>query len=101
MANIYRILAYDSIMCEYFCIVFIDFMFKGKRLLEYMILFSPDQYKKNDKIILKYFQQNLNNLKCILIFLKKIFKEEESVEILKIHSLVNNIEEHQKIFHYA
>ena len=56
MANIYRILAYDSIMCEYFCIVFIDFMFKGKRLLEYMILFSPDQYKKNDKIILKYFQ---------------------------------------------
>ena len=56
MANIYRILAYDSIMCEYFCIVFIDFIFKGKRLLEYMILFPPDQYKKNNKIILKYFQ---------------------------------------------
>ena len=73
MANIYRILAYDSIMCEYFCIVFIDFTFKGKRLLEYMILFSPDQYKKNNKIILKYFQQNLNSLKCILMFLKKIY----------------------------
>ena len=27
--NIFRIQAYDSIMCEYFCIGFIDFMFKG------------------------------------------------------------------------
>ena len=29
-ANIFRIQAYDSIMCGYFCIGFIDFMFKGK-----------------------------------------------------------------------
>ena len=43
-------------MCEYFCIGFIDFMFKGKRLLEYTNLFSPNEYKKNDKIRLKYFQ---------------------------------------------
>ena len=28
--NIFRIQAYDSIMCGYFCIAFIDFMFKGK-----------------------------------------------------------------------
>ena len=33
--SIYRIQAYDSIMCGYFCIGFIDFMLKGKRLLEY------------------------------------------------------------------
>ena len=26
--NIFRIQAYDSIMCGYFCIEFIDFMFK-------------------------------------------------------------------------
>ena len=26
LANIYRVLAYDSIMCGYFCIGFIDFM---------------------------------------------------------------------------
>ena len=48
--NIYRIQAYDSIMCGYFCIGFIDFMLKVKRLLEYTNLFSPNEYKKNDKV---------------------------------------------------
>ena len=41
-------------MCEYFCIEFIDFMLKGKSLLEYTNLFSPNEHKKNDKITLKY-----------------------------------------------
>ena len=54
--NIYRIQAYNSIMCGYFCIGFIDFMLKDKSLLEYANLFSPNKYKRNDKIILKYFQ---------------------------------------------
>ena len=54
--NIYRILEYDSIMCVYFCIWFIDFMLRGKSLLEYTNLFSPNEYKKNDKIISKCFQ---------------------------------------------
>ena len=35
--NIFRIQAYDSIMCGYFCIVFINFKFKGKTLTEYTI----------------------------------------------------------------
>ena len=48
--------AYDSIMYEYFCIGFIDFMLRGKSLLDYRNLFSPNDYQKNDKIILKYFQ---------------------------------------------
>ena len=43
-------------MCGYFRIEFIDFMLKGKSLLEYTNLFYPIEYKKNDKIILKYFQ---------------------------------------------
>ena len=43
-------------MCGYFCIGFIDSMLKGKSLLEYTSLFSPNEYKKSDKIILKYFQ---------------------------------------------
>ena len=30
--NIFRIQAYDSIMCRYFCIGFIDFMVAGKTL---------------------------------------------------------------------
>ena len=44
-------------MCGYFCIGFIDFMLKDKSLLEYKNLFSSNNYEKNDKIILKYFQQ--------------------------------------------
>ena len=43
-------------MCGYFCIGFIGFMFKGKTLLDYKNLFSRNEYEKNDKIILKYFQ---------------------------------------------
>ena len=30
ITNIYRMQAYDLIMCGYFCIGFIDFMVKGK-----------------------------------------------------------------------
>ena len=44
--NIYRIQAYDSIMCGYFCIGFINFMFNGKRLTDYTNLFSPNDLKK-------------------------------------------------------
>ena len=54
--NIYRMQAYDSIICGYFCIGFIDFMLKRKSLLQYTNLFSPNDYEKNDKVILKYFQ---------------------------------------------
>ena len=56
ITNIYRIQVYDSIMCGYFCIGFIDFMLKDKSLLEYTNLLSPNDYEKNDKIILKHFQ---------------------------------------------
>ena len=54
--NIFRVQAYDSVMCGYFCIGFIDFMFKGKTLTEYTNLFSPYDFKKNDNIILSYFK---------------------------------------------
>ena len=43
-ANIFRIQAYDSIMCGYFCIAFIYFMFKGNSLTEYTNLFSPNDF---------------------------------------------------------
>ena len=56
MTNIYRIQVYNWIMCVYVCIGFIDFMLKGKSLLVYRNLFSPNDYEKNDKRILKYFQ---------------------------------------------
>ena len=58
IANIFRIQAYDSIMCGYFCIGFIDFMLAGKKLTDYTNLFSPHDLKKNDNIILNYFMSN-------------------------------------------
>ena len=56
--NIFRIPAYDSIMCGYFCIAFIDFMFKSKSLTDYTNLFLPNDFNKNDDTILKYFMSN-------------------------------------------
>ena len=54
--NIFRIQADNSIMYGYFCIGFIDFMFAGRSLIDYTSLFSPDDFKKNYKIILAYFK---------------------------------------------
>ena len=44
--NIFRMQAYDSILCGYFCIGFIDFMLKGKNLAKYKNLFPPNNFKK-------------------------------------------------------
>ena len=55
ITNIFKIQAYNSIMCGYFCIGFIDFMLAGKTLTEYTNLFSPNDFKKDDDIILNYF----------------------------------------------
>ena len=51
IANIFRIQAYDSVMCGYFCIGFIDYLFIGKILKHYTNLFSPNNFKRNDDII--------------------------------------------------
>ena len=59
VTNIFRTQAYDSIMCGYFCIEFIDFMLKVKTLIKYTNLFSPNDFKKNDDIILNYFMDNI------------------------------------------
>ena len=49
VTNVYRIQAYDSVICPYFCIGHIDFMLKGESLLKCIDLLSPDDYEKNDK----------------------------------------------------
>ena len=56
LINVYRIQAYDLIMSGYVCIGFIDFILKGKSLLKYTNLFSPNEYIKNNKIKSKNFQ---------------------------------------------
>ena len=54
-ANIFRTQQYDLIMCGYFCIGFINFMLTGKTLTDFTNLFSPNDFKRNDNIILNYF----------------------------------------------
>ena len=55
-SNIFRIQAYDSIMCGYFCIEFINYMLKDKTLLDYTNLFSSSDFKKNDRVIKRIFK---------------------------------------------
>ena len=54
--NIFRIQAYDWIMCRYFCIGFINFTLDGKTLTDFTSLFSPYDFDKNDNITLSYFK---------------------------------------------
>ena len=47
---------YESIMCGFYCIAFIEYMLAGKNLLYYANLFSLNYYENNDKIMYKYFK---------------------------------------------
>ena len=57
--NIFRMQAYDSVICGYVCIGFIDFMRKGTSLTDFTNFFSSNDLKKNDDIILNYFKNYL------------------------------------------
>ena len=54
--NIFRIQDYDSIICGYFCISFIEFLLKNKSLTDFTNLFSPYDLKKNRQTIERYFE---------------------------------------------
>ena len=49
--KIFRIQDDDFIICGFYCIVFIEYMLAEQTLLEYTSFFSPNIYKKNDKIM--------------------------------------------------
>ena len=74
--NICRIQSYNSVMCGYFSIGFIDFMLKGKSLLDYTHLFSPNEYKKNDKIIF------LDSAKLKIVWIKITTFSKQHVSII-------------------
>ena len=62
------------------------------------------KYRKSKKTKICIFKKTLSlsivYSKCGREF-KKIFKEEESIKILKILGLINNIEEYQKIYNHV
>ena len=60
-------------------------MLKGKCFLDYTNSFSPNQYGRNDKIILKYFQKVLKRLRrkwSIVLFVVSI----ENLKIQQCHT---------------
>ena len=50
-------------MCGFYCVAFIEYMLPGKSLLDCTNLFSSNDYKKNDKIIYKYFKDRYGRRK--------------------------------------
>ena len=60
IANTFRLRANNSVMCEYFCIEFIDFMLAGKKLTDIISLFSSYDFEKNGIIIFSYFKDECN-----------------------------------------
>ena len=68
--NIFRIQDNESIMCGFYCIAFIQYILSGKTLLDYTNLFSPNNYKKNDKISL--LKANTVEEACLEFRLRKI-----------------------------
>ena len=62
--NIFRIQSDDSIMYGFYCIALIGYMISGKNLSDFTDLFRPNDYRKNYKIIYKYFKDKYGKRKC-------------------------------------
>ena len=89
--NIFRIQAYDSIMCGYFCIGFIDFMLQRKALAEYANVFSPNSFKKNDDDKLFYEQylkmDDFNKTPNVYPNINAIPSNEQQFRLIKINEI--------------
>ena len=72
-------------MDTYFCIRFIDFMLNCESLLDYTNLFSPNEYEKSDKIILKYSKEIFKQKKIYYVVSGKYrkFKNPKILYILE------------------
>ena len=52
----FKIQSDEFLMSGFYCIVLIEYMIIGKGLLEYNNLFSPNDYRKDEKIMWMYFK---------------------------------------------
>ena len=78
--------AYDSIMCGYFCIRFINFMLSGKKLTEYTNLFWPNDLKKRMIELCLFLKMNNNNNNIRLNYVKSVLVSSTSNDKLMILS---------------
>ena len=72
-------------MCGYFCIGFIDFILAGKTLIDYTNLFSPNNFNKNDQIILSMHEIDKTKLSEQMKFRLTEIKEIENFFINEIN----------------
>ena len=56
----------QACVIEYFCIGLIDFMLKGKSLLDCTNLFSPNNYEKNDNTKILSITKKMKKKYCII-----------------------------------
>ena len=93
MTNIFRMQAYDLIMFGYFCIGFINFMFKIKSLTDFRNFFSSHNLEKNEKVILHHFleKKNINMSKLNLYGTKQIYVQLDNSKSMesKIEKIFN------------
>ena len=102
-ASIFRIQAYDSVMCGYFCIEFINYMLKGKILLDYTNLFSPNdllkEYLKMNNIIelTNVNKYRLDEINKIRDYFNNEIKERKDI-IKKLNKYIVSFDYLDKIF---
>ena len=111
ITNIFRIQTYDSIMCGYFCIGFINFMFNGNSLTDYIKYFSTNDFLKKDDIVFKYFSlydikmsnSNLEHNDLTKFRLDEINKIKDylNAEIKERKDIVKKISKYIVAFDYA
>ena len=61
-AHIFSVQWNNSIMCEYFCIGFINFISERKMLIDYTGLFSPYSFKEKRLLFLYLFKEWINSV---------------------------------------
>ena len=104
ITNVLRIQAYDSIMCGYFCIGFINFMLKGNSLTDFTNLFLPKDFKENDDIILNYFLTIFKMVECNFVERSNIYPNLNAIPLNEIplsdqqHFRLNKINEIKDYF---
>ena len=75
MFKTFRIQSHDSSICEFYCVDIIEYMIAGKKLLDYIKLFSLCDYGKNKTIKQKCFIDNIGKENGSLEFRLKIIDE--------------------------
>ena len=95
-------------MCGYFCIEFINYMIKGKTILEYTNLFSPNDFKKTIKLLKEYLKMNdieltdvdkyrLNEINKIKYYFNSEINERKDI-IKKLNNYIVGFDYLDKIF---